>query len=374
MAKISTYPFATPPTLSSYLIGTLDISSKDTKNFRITDVLALAGAGLYVPYTGATEDVDLGSNSITSNEFIKLGGTSSQFLKADGSVDSNVYLTAVSLVNYVPYTGATANLNLGAFSITANSIIKAGGGPNQFLKADGSIDSNSYLTLSAASTAYVPYTGATANVSLGLRSLSGFDITASNSLNLNGPLKVLADAGTAGQLLVSVGPLGAPVWQNSADAVDMYKGSFYDSLTQNAAAINTATAMILRQTDNDATLGISVVNGSLGLPTRVTVTHTGVYNIMFSAQLERLTGGSAQTVDVWLRKNGVDVPSSNGKVNVQSNAGFLLTAWNYFIKLNAGDYIELMWATTSTAITLHADSANAVHPETPSIILTINQI
>jgi hypothetical protein len=374
MAKISSYPFATPPTLSSYVIGTVDISSKDTKNFRISDVLALAGAGLYVPYTGATGNVDLGSNSITSNQFIRLGGTSSQFLKADGSVDSNVYLTATSLVNFVPYTGATANLNLGTFSITANSIIKVGGGPTQFLKADGSVDSNSYLTLSAASTTYVPYTGATANISLGVWSLTGYDITAGNSLNTNGPFKSLSNAGTAGQLLVSQGPIAAPIWQNSADAVDLYKGSFYDSLTQTATAVNTATTMILRQTDVDATLGISVANGSLGLPTRVTVTHTGVYTIFFSAQLERLSGGSSQTVDIWLRKNGTNVPSSNGKINVQANAGYLLAAWNYFIKLNAGDYIELMWATTSTAVTLHAAPIATIHPETPSIILTINQV
>jgi hypothetical protein len=34
------------------------------------------------------------SNSVTANSFIKSGGTSSQFLKADGSVDSNSYLTS----------------------------------------------------------------------------------------------------------------------------------------------------------------------------------------------------------------------------------------------------------------------------------------
>lgn len=45
----------------------------------------------YVPYTGATGNVNLGSNNITSNSFIKSGGTSSQFLKADGSVDGNTY-------------------------------------------------------------------------------------------------------------------------------------------------------------------------------------------------------------------------------------------------------------------------------------------
>ena len=374
MAKISTYAFATPPTLGSYVIGTLNVSSKDTKNFRISDILALGGVGVYVPYTGATGAVNLGSNAITANQFIKLGGTSSQFLKADGSIDSNTYITSIILANYVPYTGATGAVNLGSNAITANSFIKVSGLPSQFLKADGSVDSNTYLTSSSASATYVPYTGATLDVTLGVKSLTGFDLTANNSLNTNGPFKVSSNAGTAGQLLVSQGPSGAPIWQSSANAVDLYTGSFYDIVTQNATLANIAYPMILRQTDVDATLGISVVNGSLGLPTRVTVPHTGVYNIMFSAQIERTTGGSAQTVDIWLRKNELNVTSTNTKVNVQANAGFLVAAWNYFIKLNAGDYIELMWATTSTAITLHAAPANTIHPDTPSIILTINQV
>lgn len=217
MAKISTYTFATPPTLSSYLIGTVDINSKDTKNFRISDILALSGAGLFVPYTGATGSVNLGSNSITANSFIKLGGTSSQFLKANGSVDNSTYVTSTALLSYVPYVGATADLNLGLRTITANSIVKVSGLPSQFLKADGSVDSNSYLTLSSAGTTYVPYTGATDDVFLGIMSISGFDITASNSLNTNGPLKVSGSAGNTGQILTSNGPGGAPSWQNHPD-------------------------------------------------------------------------------------------------------------------------------------------------------------
>ena len=374
MAKISTYTFATPPTLSSYVIGTVDINSKDTKNFRISDILALSGAGLFVPYTGATGSVNLGSNSITANLFIKLGGTSSQFLKADGSVDSNTYITSAALTNYVPYTGAVSDVNLSTRNITANSFVKLSGLPTQFLKADGSIDSNLYLTSSAASTTYVPYTGATQNISLGIRSLSGFDITASNSLNSNGPVKVGGDAGLAGQLLVSNGPGGAPSWQNSVDVVDLYRGSFYDVLQQTATLANTAYSMIFRQTDTDATLGITIANGTLGFPTRVTVPHTGVYNIAFSAQFQRLSGGSAQTVDIWLSKGGVNVPNTNTKLTFQANAGYLVAAWNFFIKLNVGEYIEMKWATSDTAIVMAIEAANAVHPAIPSVILTINQV
>lgn len=45
-----------------------------------------------------------GSASITASAFIKSGGTSSQFLKADGSVDSNTYVTGGP---YLPLSGGT---------------------------------------------------------------------------------------------------------------------------------------------------------------------------------------------------------------------------------------------------------------------------
>jgi hypothetical protein len=64
------------------------------------------------------------SGAVTSGSFVKTGGTSSQFLKADGSVDNNVYLTASDTSAYgytgvpgVPYTGASASLNMGNNSI-----------------------------------------------------------------------------------------------------------------------------------------------------------------------------------------------------------------------------------------------------------------
>lgn len=136
--KISSYAVLSNPQLGDKLIGT-DVNNMDvTKNFTISSLFQLgASSGLFVPYTGATDDVDLGLNSIRAVALIKDGGTASQFLKADGTVDSNAY---------VPYTGATSNVNLGANNITANSFIKVGGTSSQFLKADGTVDSNAYLT------------------------------------------------------------------------------------------------------------------------------------------------------------------------------------------------------------------------------------
>lgn len=64
---------------------------------------------------------------IVSTAFRKSGGTSSQFLKADGSVDSNVYLTQSSTDSrYVLKTGDTMMGRLTAPSFRASSIISVG--------------------------------------------------------------------------------------------------------------------------------------------------------------------------------------------------------------------------------------------------------
>jgi hypothetical protein len=75
-----------------------------------------------VPYVGAVTTVDLGAQTIQAGSFVKAGGTAAQFLKANGSVDSNTYLTTGSAAaTYVPYTGAITDVNLGANSLAAEA-------------------------------------------------------------------------------------------------------------------------------------------------------------------------------------------------------------------------------------------------------------
>lgn len=141
-------------------------------------------------------------------------------------------------------------------------------------------------------------------------------------------------------------------------------GSFYDTTTQTAAAINTAYAMTFNTTD----LSVGV---TLGTPaSRVYVDTPNVYNIQFSAQLDKTAGGVG-LIYIWMRKNGVDVPDSTGQIRIQGNNAETLAAWNYIIQLNSGDYFELMWETDDTSVQLLYEAASAVHPAIPSVILTV---
>jgi len=104
MAKISTYPIVSVPTLNDLLIGTDVENLNETKNFSLGDISGLIGQG-FVPYVGATGNVNLGAFSITAASFIVPGGLASQFVKADGSLDSTAYTpqTRTLTINGVTY-------------------------------------------------------------------------------------------------------------------------------------------------------------------------------------------------------------------------------------------------------------------------------
>ena len=56
-----------------------------------------------------------------AGKWITVGGTSSHFVKGDGSLDSTTYATSASLSNYLPLTGGTLILNdRGSFSVKRN--------------------------------------------------------------------------------------------------------------------------------------------------------------------------------------------------------------------------------------------------------------
>jgi WD40 repeat protein len=144
------------------------------------------------------------------------------------------------------------------------------------------------------------------------------------------------------------GPTGytgytGPAGPTGAGGALGYYGSFYSTQTQTASA-NTPTAMTLNVTD--IANGVLVVSNS-----RITFTYGGVYNLQFSAQLHYFGGGgSGNTVNIWLRRNGADVPNTDTKVSVTSNNPYTVPAWNFVVPANAGEYYELIWSTDNASI------------------------
>jgi hypothetical protein len=127
-------------------------------------------------------------------------------------------------------------------------------------------------------------------------------------------------------------------------------GSFYDTTTQSAAIINTATAITFNTTD--------ISNGVYrGTPTsRIYVDTEGIYNFQISVQLDS-TVSTAETFYVWFRINGVDVTNSASQVKVQGNNAEVFVALNLFFNLKSGDYIEIMFSVSDLGVQLLASGA-----------------
>jgi hypothetical protein len=178
---------------------------------------------------------------------------------------------------------------------------------------------------------------------------------------VTGPTGALGPTGPTG----STGPTGA-------GGTLGYWGAFWSTQDQTAANTTTAYAITLNNTDPDSS-GVSVVSNS-----RLTFAYPGVYDIQFSAQADRISGSGTDTIEIWFRKNGTDIPDSNGVVTVSGSAAAAKTiaAWNYMAELNANDYIELMWRTSDTRLELIADVAGTspTRPAIPSVIVTAAQV
>jgi hypothetical protein len=147
----------------------------------------------------------------------------------------------------------------------------------------------------------------------------------------------------------------------------LHYGAFSDTTTQVAASIDVAYGMVFNTTDSS--------NGvSIGSPTsRLVAGFQGVYNVQFSAQLDKTSGGVGN-IYIWLRKNGTNVPNTSTTVAIQGSAARTVAAWNFITQLEPTEYVELMWATDDTSVRILAASATSVWPAIPSVIATLTQV
>jgi len=111
-----------------------------------------------------------------------------------------------------------------------------------------------------------------------------------------------------------------------------------------------------------------------GVPTsKIYVANTGLYNIQFSAQLDK-TGGGATSVYIWPRINGQNVANSATKVVIDGPNSEIVPAWNFLLPLKTGDYFELAWQSSDIDVVILAEPESGNVPGIPSIILTVTYV
>jgi len=148
-------------------------------------------------------------------------------------------------------------------------------------------------------------------------------------------------------------------------------GAFQDSTDQVAA--NTTTAYAVTFNTTDFSNGVTIASSS-----RITVADAGIWNLQFSIQFTNTTNDS-QDVDVWFRVNGTNVANSNSRFGFAPRKGasdpyHTIAAMNYFVSLNATDYVEIMWRPTDVGVTIeqYAAGTSPTRPAVPSAIVTMS--
>ena len=145
-------------------------------------------------------------------------------------------------------------------------------------------------------------------------------------------------------------------------------GSFFSTQTQAATVINTATAI----TYNNADPAYGVYRDP-GDSSKIKVTRPAIYNVQFSIQVDKTSGGTGQFY-IWPAINGTAVPDSASLIQIQGNNHEIFSAANFFLPLSNGDYFQLYFSVSDLSVQLQQFAAAPPVPAIPSIILTVMQV
>ena len=152
-------------------------------------------------------------------------------------------------------------------------------------------------------------------------------------------------------------------------------GQFSSNTDQTAAAVDAAYAITYDQ--SDFLDGVTLSSGS-----RLTVPTEGIYNVTFSIQFKNTTN-DLQDVDIWLRKNGSDIASTNSRFSIpprksSGNPSHLIATTPIMVQLAANDYIQVMWHVTDIGVSIEyfpavtaVPGTTPAHPATPSAFVQV---
>jgi hypothetical protein len=173
------------------------------------------------------------------------------------------------------------------------------------------------------------------------------------------------------QLNKIVGQLNTGSVSINGSGVQLPYGAFSSDQDQTTTA-NTATLMTLNTTDFANSVSIS--------SSKITASTAGIYNLQFSAQFQN-TDNQIQDISIWLRQNGADIPGSTGFISIPAHKSAAagqeakqISGWNYYIQMQANDYVEIWWSTTNATVTIqhYPTTTGPVRPATQSVVATLS--
>lgn len=303
-----------------------------------TEKPVYSGTGVVTAFKLGTISASVGNIQLTDNT---IQATSGNLI-----LGSNIAFGNVS--------NARTALGLGTIATQSSNNVDITGGTITNVALTGSF---SGMTLVEATTLATSATAAGCNLNGNTLAADGTD----TNIDIN-----ITPKGTGEVNITNIDVISGKVPFNTI--TNRAYGQFFSTQDQTAAA-NTATAVTFNNSDAMNT-DITVASGS-----QITFAAAGDYDVYFSTQL--LNAGTANNkVTFWLRLNGTDIPNSATWIVVPaSGTGFF--TFNTFVRVTAGQYVEVYWATESADVSLNYEAAQTtpfVCPAIPSAVLTTNRI
>jgi hypothetical protein len=344
----------------------------------------------YVPYTGATANVNLGTFDLTADvitgatgSFASNGGSNTFAINhSSGSgIALNITKGGSGEGLYINKTSGSGNAATIIGTLNATTLVKSGGTSSQFLKADGSVDSSAYITLTSLSGG----TGISYNNTTGVITNSAPDqtvsLTAGDGISISGTYPSFTIASTITQYtdalarasisLTTTGTSGAATYNSTTGVFNIPQ---YQSVLTNPVT-GTGTTNNLPKFTGASTIGNANItdNGSV-----ITANASGTYTMGLRVYNDIATYNSINFTDASYVVQGRIVGSSNSlgfdvngtalrALNISSNG---TSTFNNSVNLSAiftnagaeGNYnaIELRGGTGGTAPNWQISKDNTV--------------
>ena len=334
--------------------------------------------------TGVATALKVGTNSVSVDN-IQLDGNTIQATSGNLTLGSNIAFGSAANARTALGLGTMATQNAGAVAITGGSITNV-----TFTGSFSGMTLVESTTLATSATAAgcnlngntLAADGTDANIDVnitpkGTGAVVAPDLKVDNlrldgstlsSTNTNGDIN-LTPNGSGEVNVTNIDVLSGKV--PFTTITNRAYGQFYSTQDQTAAA-DTATAVTFNNSDA-MNAGITVASNS-----QITFAAAGDYDVYFSIQLLNAENADHE-VTFWLRLNGTDLPNSATRIVVPASAvgGTGFFAFNTFVRVTAGQYVEVYWATEDADVSLNYEAAQTLpfpRPVIPSAVLTANRI
>ena len=207
-------------------------------------------------------------------------------------------------------------------------------------------------------------------------------LTANMTNNGTTPIQVTSTAGfiSSGGLIIG-SELITYTGKTSTTFTGITRGVYGSTNVAHTAGVSVSEAQTLASSTVSAPLTLLQTTVSNGVhidatdKTKIVHDTAGIYNIQFSIQMLTFDN-TIDNVTIWFRLNGVDIPYSAGIATIPAihggAPGTAIISWNLVQPMNAGDYIQLLFASTTgnTVAATYPPGTSPTRPASPSIIVT----